>query len=101
MRIMINLMDRVMKGEDTNVTMDHPHEVGEEDPNRVVGEEEAADEIGKEEGTGTGGIDLGILVGQREAVGEVVLDGVNGHGHEKSPQLRIFVGGCSTVGRRT
>lgn len=75
-----------MKGADMNAIMDHPHGVGEEDPNRVVGEEEAVDEIGIEGGTGTGEIDRGIRVGRREAVGEVVLDGVNGHGHEKIPQ---------------
>ena len=66
-----------------NVGMDHRHEEGEEDPNRVVGEEEAVDEIGIEEGTGTGEIDRGILVGQREVGGEVVLGGVNALGHEK------------------
>jgi len=68
-----------------NVGMDHRHEEGEEDPNRVVGEEEAVDEIGIEEGTGTGTgeIDRGILVGQREVGGEVVLGGVNALGHEK------------------
>jgi hypothetical protein len=68
-----------------NATMGHQHEAGEGDPNRADGEEEAADEIGIEEGTGTGEIDPGIPVGQREVAGEVVLDGVNGHGHEKFP----------------
>ena len=79
-----------------NVGMDHRHEEGEGDPNRVVGEEEAVDEIGIEEGIGigietgigtgigTGEIDKGILVGRREVVGgEVVLGGVNALGHEK------------------
>jgi hypothetical protein len=85
-------MDRVMKGGDMNANMGHLHEVDEEDPNRVAGEEEAADEIGIEEGIGTGEIDLGIPVGQREVAGEVVLDGVNVHGHETFPQLWVLVG---------
>ena len=80
-------MHRVMKGVDMNATMGrHHHEVGEEDPNQVVGEEEAADEIGIEEGTGTGEIDRGIPVGQREVAEAVVLGGVNGHGHEEFHQ---------------
>lgn len=81
-----------MKGEDMNANMGHLHEVGEGDPNRVVGGEEAADEIGTEEGIGTREIDLGIPVGQREVAGEVVLDGVKGHGHENLPQFWVFVG---------
>jgi len=72
-----------MKGVDMNATMGHRHEADAEDPNRAVGEEEAVDEIGIEEGTGTGEIDRGILVGQRGVVGEVDLDGVNDHGHDK------------------
>lgn len=92
MRIMISLMDRDMKGVDMNETTGHRHGVGEGDPNRVVGEEEAADEIGIEGGIETGEIDRGIPVGPREVAGEVVLDGVNGHGHEDLSQPRPSVG---------
>jgi hypothetical protein len=87
-RTTINLMDRVTKGIGMNVAMDHHHEEGEGDPNRVVGKEEAVDEIGIEEGieieirTGTGEIGQGILVGRREVGEEEVLGGVNALGHE-------------------
>ena len=71
-----------------NVAMGHRHEEGEGVPNPVVGEEEAVDEIGIKEGrgTGTGEIDKGILVGRREAGGEVVPGGVNVLGLEISPK---------------
>ena len=76
-----------------NVAMDHHHEEGEGDPNRVVGEEEAVDEIGIEEGigtgTGTGEIEQGILVGRREVGEEEVLGGVNALGHEKFLKSRL------------
>jgi len=76
-----------------NVAMDRHREEGEEDPNRAVGEEEAVDEIGIEEGIGTGigEIDRGILVGRREAGGEVVLGGVNDLGHENFLQVSTSI----------
>lgn len=76
----------------TNVGMGH-HEVDEGDPNQAVGEEEAGGEIGIEEGTETekGEIDRGILVGRREVVREVVLDGTRGRGHDhKFPNFKTF-----------
>ena len=85
-----------MKGDDMNAIMGHHHEVDEEEPNRAVGGEEAVDEIGIEEGTGTGEIDKEIPVGRREVAGEVVLDGVNGHGLDKFPHFRLLVD-CRTV----
>ena len=72
-----------------NVGTGHHHEEDEGDPNRVVGEEEAVDEIGTKEGTGTGEIDKGMLVGRREAGGEVVLGGVNALGHEYFLKSRL------------
>lgn len=74
-----------------NAIMAHHHEVDGEGPNRVAGEEEAVGETGIEEGIETEEIDRGMLVGRREVAGEVVLGGVNGHGHEGFPQLRLFV----------
>lgn len=60
------------------------------DPNRVVGKEEAVGEIGIEEGTGTREIDKEMLVGRREAGGEVVLGGVNALGHENFLKSRLW-----------
>lgn len=75
-----------------NVVMALHHEVGEEDPNRVVGEEEAVVEKGIEEGIG---IDRETLVGRREVGGVVALGGANVLGHEEyspSPQFLVGVG---------
>ena len=97
-------MDRVTGGAGTNVVMVHHREEDEGGPNRVVGEGEAVDETGIEEGIGTGEIDRGILVGQREVGGEVVLDGVNALGLEKPSesqlQLRRFENGWTPSGGR-
>jgi hypothetical protein len=89
-RITIDLMGRVTMGLGMNVVTDH-HEAGEGDPNQAVGEEEAVDEIRIGEGTEieTGEIDREIPVGQREAEGEVVLDGVNTLGHESFFQSKV------------
>lgn len=89
-RTTISLMDRATKGTGMNVAMGRHHEEDEGGPNRVVGEEEAVDEIGIEEGTRTGEIDKGMLVGRREAGGEVVLGGVNALGHENFLKSRLW-----------
>ena len=80
-----------------NVAMDRHRHEGEEDPNRVVGEGEA-DGIGIEGEIGIGETDQGILVGQKEVEGEVVLDGANVLGHESFPRSRLLLLGLASGG---